>query len=149
MGYDERKQYMMRTVRPTMARLFRAYDPVEFAEFSCSTCHGEDAHARRHEMPSVLPTLWPTGSIQQKRTVDRHPRTVKFMFNEVRPAMRDLLGLEDFDPETGTGFGCFNCHPNGAAPDEPAAEPAAAEAAPDPEPAASDTGAPAVTPPPP
>lgn len=146
MDYEERKQYMMRTVRPTMAKLFRAHDPAGFAQFSCSTCHGDDAHARRHEMPNALPALWPTGSIQQKRTVDRHPKTVKFMFNEVRPAMRDLLGLEDYDPETRTGFGCFNCHPHGDAPDEPAAEPAPAEPEPAADSAAPGTAVPTETP---
>lgn len=116
MTYADRKQYMMRTVRPAMAKLFRAYDPVEFADFGCHTCHGRDANERRHEMPNQLPKLWPTGSPEQNRTVREHPRMVKFMFNRVRPAMRDLLGLEDFDPDTGQGFGCFNCHPHGDAP---------------------------------
>ena len=115
MAYAERKSYMMRTVRPTMAKLFRAYDPVEFANFGCHTCHGEDLNERHHEMPNALPLLWPTGTPEQRQTVDNHPKMVKFMFNRVRPTMRDLLGLQDYDPEAGEGFGCFSCHPRGDA----------------------------------
>jgi hypothetical protein len=113
MSHDERKDYMMRRVRPTMSKLFRAYDPVRFADFGCHTCHGRDLNERNHRMPNALPKLWPTGTPQQRRTVEEHPQIVKFMFSRVRPTMRDLLGLDDYDPETGEGFGCFNCHPRG------------------------------------
>ena len=113
MAYGARKDYMMRSVRPTMARLFRAYDPLRFADFGCHTCHGPDANERHHRMPSRLPPLWPSGTPERRATADEHPRMAKFMFSRVRPTMRDLLGLDDLDPQSETGFGCFNCHPRG------------------------------------
>jgi hypothetical protein len=138
MAYGARKDYMIRSIRPVMAKLFRGYDPLRFADFGCHTCHGPDANERHHEMPNQLPPLWPTGSPEQQQTVALHPEIARFMFNRVRPTMRDLLGLDDFDPETGTGFGCFNCHPHGDTPARASPEPASPA-----EPEPSTTGAPA------
>ncbi len=35
---------------------------------------------------------------------------VRFMFNHVVPATRQMVGGEPYDAETGEGFGCFDCH---------------------------------------
>jgi hypothetical protein len=110
---------MTRYVAPAMADLFAAYDGERYAGFGCATCHGPDASARHYEMPNPsLPVLYPTGTVGQMQTVDRYPDGVRFMYNQVTPAMRQLLGAPEFDEATHAGFTCFACHP-GAAPDDP------------------------------
>jgi hypothetical protein len=34
----------------------------------------------------------------------------KFMKETVVPTMAGLLRVEPYNPETGSGFGCFHCH---------------------------------------
>ena len=119
MSFDEKRSYMAKTVYPTMKRVFQAYDAEEFADFSCATCHGDDAKARNFEMPSPdLPELYPTGTPEQKALVERYkddPHSVLvFMFNQVVPTMTELLGEAPYDPATHEGFSCFNCHPKGS-----------------------------------
>jgi len=38
-------------------------------------------------------------------------RIAAFMTEKVTPQMAELLGVKSFDPRTGQGFSCFNCHP--------------------------------------
>jgi len=38
------------------------------------------------------------------------PDAVKFMSTKVVPEMAQMLGEEPFDPKTGKGFGCHQCH---------------------------------------
>jgi hypothetical protein len=41
---------------------------------------------------------------------EKHPDMMKFMGEVVKPKMQELLKEEPFDPATGTGFGCMECH---------------------------------------
>jgi hypothetical protein len=41
---------------------------------------------------------------------------VRFMFNDVVPAMQTLLGMPAFEESTGEGFSCYYCHPAGQSP---------------------------------
>lgn len=36
-------------------------------------------------------------------------------FNHIVPAMKTMLGAEDYDEETGEGFSCYTCHPHAEA----------------------------------
>ncbi len=108
----ERGQYMGDKVLPVMVDLFTAYDPNEFADFGCETCHGADAQSRAFDMPSPhLPLLYPTGTPEQHRMVQEHPNMVRFMFSKVVPTMQTLLGIEGYSEATHTGFSCYYCHP--------------------------------------
>lgn len=110
----EKGQYMKDVVLPTMKRLFQRHDPKNYADFDCETCHGLDAHERHFEMSNPdLYALFPTGSPQQKQMVIDKKPTLTFMFSQVVPAMQQLLGEEPYDPQTKTGFSCFECHPHG------------------------------------
>ena len=112
MSTPDKQAWMAQEVLPFMDGLFREYDPETHAGFSCQTCHGPDAAARDYAMPSpALLALAPTGSPAQRAMVQEHPRAVRFMFNHVTKHMRTLLDAPDYDAETGTGFGCFSCHP--------------------------------------
>jgi hypothetical protein len=90
-----------------MGKTFQGFDAEHYAEFGCVTCHGPGAKDGNFEMPSpALPKLPedPTPVFQEK------PEVSKFMSEQVVPQMAKLLGEEPFNPETGKGFGCFDCH---------------------------------------
>lgn len=114
MTHDQRKAYMQAAVLPSMEPLFLAHDAGRFGGFGCRTCHGAAARGRAYRMPNPdLPTLYPTGSAEQKATVQKHRAIARFMHREVTPGIRKLLDLPPYDPATGTGFSCFHCHPRG------------------------------------
>jgi hypothetical protein len=114
MTHDERKAYMQAAVLPSMAPLFLTHDSGRFGAFGCRTCHGSTARERAYRMPNPeLPTLYPTGSAEQRATVEKHRATARFMHQLVTPGIRDLLGAPVYDPTTGAGFSCFHCHPRG------------------------------------
>ena len=113
MTMEEKGHFMGAEVLPYMKDLFREYDPDEFADVNCATCHGPDMQERSFEMPSPsLPPLYGSGTPEQQEMVEEHPRMVRFMFNHVVPAMRTMIGEEEFDAETGEGFSCYFCHPH-------------------------------------
>ncbi|MDQ3034039.1 MAG: hypothetical protein M3Y87_16610 [Myxococcota bacterium] len=111
----ERAQHMSAQVLPRMRELFAAYDGERYADFDCTTCHGDDARERGFAMPSpsLLP-LHPTGSEGQHQTVRDHPEGVRFMYGRVLPMMQSLLAAPPFDETTREGFTCYACHPHAA-----------------------------------
>lgn len=110
---EQKGQFMGAEVMPYMRDLFREYDAERYASFNCATCHGQNATERNFEMPNpdILP-LHPSGTPEQRAMVEAHPRMVRFMFNHVVPAMREMIGAEEYDAETGEGFSCYFCHPH-------------------------------------
>lgn len=120
---DERRAHMARHVVSVMSELFAGYDAERFPDVSCETCHGSGAAERSFAMPNPdLLALYPTGSIGQYRMVSEYPLGVRFMFSEVVPAMRTMLGASEYDAATGEGFSCFACHPH-APEDDPLSAP--------------------------
>lgn len=129
MNQADKRRYMAEVVEPAMRPLFQEYDSQRFADFGCETCHGSDMVARQFDMPNpAILALHPSGTPEQRQTVDRHPRMVRFMYNRVVPRMQRLLGMQAFDATTGEGFSCYQCHPRGG---EPPATPPAGDPAPD------------------
>lgn len=112
MDTNERRRYMAEHVLPTMAELFTDFDAERYADFSCTTCHGDNAGAVGFHMPNRLPLLWPSGTPEQRRMVELQPDMARFMFNRVLPTMTQLLGQPAWNNEEKTGFSCFNCHPH-------------------------------------
>ncbi len=45
-----------------------------------------------------------------EKLIKDEPRWMEFMGKTMKPSMASLLSLKPFDPKTGTGFGCGNCH---------------------------------------
>jgi hypothetical protein len=45
-----------------------------------------------------------------KKLIAAQPKIFQFMSNTVKPTMATLLHIPGFDPKTGLGFGCHNCH---------------------------------------
>ena len=106
---DEKKDVMKKVVVPRMTTLFKAYDATKYAEVKCVLCHGEDARKGKFAMPNPdLPKLDFAGHLEKERA--EKPQMVEFMAKKVVPEMASALGAQPFDPKTGKGFGCKDCH---------------------------------------
>jgi cytochrome c553 len=123
LSHEQRISFMKQVVVPEMRAMFQRFDPVEFAEFDCQTCHGPDVKKGEFEMPTAaLPKL----NFQDPAKMDA--KVAEFMKTQVTPAMARLLQEPMYTPQNPKGFGCLGCHTMEAA-EEPAG---AATAAPSP-----------------
>ncbi|MDO9022230.1 MAG: hypothetical protein Q8S73_31950 [Deltaproteobacteria bacterium] len=115
MSDQEKGRHMREAVMPAMTALLQAYDPVEFANVTCATCHGDNARAVHFHMPNSLPRLPAFGTPASQEHMAAHRRMYEFMGTRVVPAMAQLLGQQPYDMQTHRGFGCANCHASEAA----------------------------------
>jgi hypothetical protein len=107
---DQKLGYMKTAVAPKMGALFHDFDSTKYAEPKCVLCHGAGVKAGNFKMPNPdLPKL-PTSPADFQKLHDKKPQMVDFMVHQVVPQMAALVGEEPFDPKTGKGFGCFECH---------------------------------------
>lgn len=106
MNMMQRAKFMKTVVMPTMKPLFVAHDPVRFANFDCTTCHGANAVAHNFNMPSGELPL----DFSKVRGDTKKMALSQFMQKTVVPTMVKLLQETEFDPKTMTGFGCSGCH---------------------------------------
>jgi hypothetical protein len=117
MSVQEQKDYMMELVMPIMQGHFQAFDDDMYAEFGCPTCHGPEPDERDFKMPdAALPSLPAPDTAEWDEMMQEPSSLVLFMQNDVVPTMAALLGKPAFDPATGEGFGCLDCHTTRAAP---------------------------------
>ena len=110
MNKERRASFMMQVVQPRMKDLFQQFDATHFAKFNCSTCHGEGAKNKSFEMPDAAIPKIPGNMEGFEKLKAQKPEMVKFMMETVVPEMAKLLNESLFDPATGKGFGCGECH---------------------------------------
>jgi hypothetical protein len=110
--WEDRHDTMTFLVLPNMARLFQRFDGSRYPEMTCRTCHGADAEMVQYKMPHGLRALDPAHLPNANAPDPNEARVAKFMIEQVTPQMADLLGLPTYDPKTGRGLSCFDCHPS-------------------------------------
>lgn len=102
LSFDQRKQFMLEVVLPTVGPLLKEFDPARFAAVSCKTCHGQNL-SRDFAMPSAdLPAL---SSEALKNPTEEQKPMVEFMKSTLRPKMSELLGMPEASP-----LRCNACH---------------------------------------
>jgi hypothetical protein len=108
LDHDQRAQFMKEKVVPAMEPIFKNHDAKMFAEFGCTTCHGEHAKQGHFDMPNPeLPKL----VFSDKAAMAKFKKEdLEWMAKEVKPTMAKLLTLPEFTPDNPKGFGCQNCH---------------------------------------
>ncbi len=110
MNHDQRMEFMKSTVLPKMKSEFAAYDATRFGSITCVTCHGDSVKDGSFKMPNPKLPKVPSDQAGFKKLGDDKPEAMKFMMSKVVPDMASMLGEQPFDPATGKGFGCHECH---------------------------------------
>lgn len=107
MDHAQRARFMAEVVVPEMRAIFQEVDAQRFADFGCPTCHGANAQEVSFAMPNGIAPL--DRSNMQQYFESTEPIAVA-MRERVWPRMGQLLGEPLYNPETHTGFSCFDCH---------------------------------------
>lgn len=106
MSRADREMYMVGKVLPIMNQLFAQQFPTRYAqgrEFTCATCHGDEAAAHNWAMPSgALMPLPAQGSAAATALGTSMPESLRFMREVVTPAMGTLVGASNYR--------CSSCH---------------------------------------
>jgi hypothetical protein len=97
--------FMKKKVMPVMSKSFNEFDPKEFADVSCKTCHGPQM--KPHPVDFLPELTFKDGKLKE---AEEHPEIAKFMHEKVVPEMAALFGKPVYDPATQQGFGCGGCH---------------------------------------
>lgn len=97
--------FMKKKVMPVMSKSFQEFDPKEFADVSCKTCHGPQM--KPHPVDFLPELNFKDGKLKE---AEEHPEMAKFMHDKVVPQMAELFGKPQYDPATKQGFGCGGCH---------------------------------------
>jgi len=119
MTKTQKKEYMEHVVLPTMAPMFKKFDPEKYAQMNCETCHGDSAIDGSFEMPNPKIFVLPKAEAGWAKLAQDKPKWLEFMGKQVKPQMAKLLSLSEFDPKTNpTGFGCAACHTMADSPEQ-------------------------------
>ncbi|MFO0685333.1 MAG: hypothetical protein U0234_24955 [Sandaracinus sp.] len=112
MTQEQRGHYMAEVVVPAMQPIFQERDATRYADFGCATCHGANAHDVAFHMPNGI---HPLTHADITATFQSTEPSATWMTQRVWPEMARLIGEPQFNPETGEGFSCMNCHANAEA----------------------------------
>jgi hypothetical protein len=113
MTQEQRGHYMAEVVVPEMRTIFQEHDAERYADFGCATCHGANAHEVAFHMPNGV---HPLDHATIMATFQSSDPNATWMTQHVWPRMAALIGEPQFDPQTGEGFRCTNCHADAEAP---------------------------------
>ncbi len=105
MSHEQKEDHMKEVVNPELRGVFAAFDAEKYKGFGCKTCHVNDVHHPK----DGLPKLALSGGGFEKLSAEK-PEVMKFMAEQVVPAMAKAMGEAPYDAATQTGFGCGGCH---------------------------------------
>jgi hypothetical protein len=106
---EERMRLMVDEVMPRMREAFQTNDLSRYNLFDCASCHGAGAADKTYKMPNpALTRLDPADSFASAKDINAVRYT--FMTETVVPEMARIMGEPVYDPKTGKGFGCLDCH---------------------------------------
>ena len=106
MDFEQRSAHMYDVVEPRMAEIFQEIDPERFADFECSSCHGQGDSEGHYRMPNPdLPTIDPAHMYKKHRKAT--PEMTHFMWKVVEPEMANLLGKSHGSKGA---INCATCH---------------------------------------
>lgn len=111
MDFAAKKKFMSTEYYPAMKEAFQGHDGEYYAEFTCNTCHGDNAKEVGFELPNDLIPLSTDDPIAAGNDMDE--ATTKFMMEVVVPKTAELMDRPTWSPETPEGVGCFTCHNQG------------------------------------
>jgi hypothetical protein len=106
LSHDEQVKFMKTKVNPPMKTAFQKFDPKDYANFGCKTCHGKNPQKSKYKMPN--PDLKPLDFAAIKAGKE-DPKMIEFMSKTVKPEMAKIMGVPEMT-ETQDGFGCLACH---------------------------------------
>jgi hypothetical protein len=107
LSHEDKVKFMKQKVVPTMKPLLTEFDPKEFKNVTCKTCHGKNPQGTKYKMPSPdLPAL----DFDAIKAGKEDPKMVEFMANVVKPRMAKLLNEPEASEDNPDGFGCLHCH---------------------------------------
>jgi hypothetical protein len=107
LSFEEKEEFMKKKVMPVMKKHFQEFDPKEFKDFTCKTCHGKDPKKAKFKMPSPDVEKLDFAKLKEGK---QHPKTAEWMGKVVKPEMAKLLNMPEYDDKTPKGFGCLHCH---------------------------------------
>jgi hypothetical protein len=106
LSHEEQVKFMKTKVNPPMKAAFQKFDPKDYANFGCKTCHGKNPQKSKYKMPN--PDLKPLDFAAIKAGKE-DPKMIEFMSKTVKPEMAKIMGVPEMT-ETQDGFGCLACH---------------------------------------
>lgn len=105
MTHEQKEDHMKEVVNPELAAVFKGFDGEKYKGFGCATCHVNHVHHPKDGLPKLALS---NGGFE-KLTAEK-PEVMKFMGEQVVPAMAKAMGEQPYDPATQTGYGCAGCH---------------------------------------
>lgn len=105
---EQKYGYMAAIVHPEMQAIFASYDDSYEDDFTCGTCHGEDAELIDYKMPAegVIFALPAKNTIEE--SMDYDEEVTNAMMSLVTPGLKKML---DHGSGPKTEVNCFSCHP--------------------------------------
>lgn len=98
---------MKAKVMPSMKAAFQKFDPKEYRNFGCKTCHGKEPQKTKYKMPNKELKPLDFAAIKAGK---EDPKFIEFMSKTVKPEMAKILNQPEMSESNPDGFGCLECH---------------------------------------
>jgi len=107
LSHEEQVKFMKAKVMPSMKAAFQKFDPKEYRNFGCKTCHGKEPQKTKYKMPNKELKPLDFAAIKAGK---EDPKFIEFMSKTVKPEMAKILNQPEMSESNPDGFGCLECH---------------------------------------